>query len=329
MKHAKRGKPYERVVSEVLSLFDRKATVRHGQWVKGPDGQRDMDVYVDGVVDGERRRALVECKDFNRETTGPVGIGFVDALESKRRDLGVDVAFLCSNAGFTAGARRKATRVGIGLIAVMRAGDPRIQFKVYEDIYYRKFKIDSLEMGFTPLGQVNVANIPFDRVIFKGLPVQNWILGRVSAFLNSTMVTEGTFQKSHRLRPALEIQAPTGPVIATCLNYRLRVSGGWFVQEVTLSATTAVYDWLRRRVRLLPGPHESCLVGPFRAGVGGRPVPRQPDSELENPPTFRSGESWFRLVEIEGLGRVGPGAPLDDLVVPEDLNVAVTEWLDL
>src|SRR2546427_10431949 len=119
----KRGKPFERVVKEVLSTLDPRSVVRQGQWVTGPDGRRELDVLIEGSVEGVRRRVLVECKDFNPNTTGPVGIRFVDALESKRRDLAADVSFICSNAGFTTDAIRKAKRVGIGLIAVLRERD--------------------------------------------------------------------------------------------------------------------------------------------------------------------------------------------------------------
>src|SRR5580765_3835188 len=98
--------------------MDLGASIRHGVWLVGPDGRRELDVFI--TVEGQKRHVVVECKDFNPNTTGPVGIGYVDALESKRWDLGVDASFLCSNAGFTTDAVSKAKRVGIGLIAVMR-----------------------------------------------------------------------------------------------------------------------------------------------------------------------------------------------------------------
>ena len=143
----KRGKPFERVVKEVLSTLDPRSVVRQGQWVTGPDGRRELDVLIEGSVEGVRRRVLVECKDFNPNTTGPVGIRFVDALESKRRDLAADVSFICSNAGFTTDAIRKAKRVGIGLIAVLRERDHRIRFQVREEIYIRRVTVQTLTIG--------------------------------------------------------------------------------------------------------------------------------------------------------------------------------------
>jgi hypothetical protein len=126
----KRGTLYEHVVAKVLKSMDPGASVERGVWVEGPDGRRELDVFISGMTDGRHRRVLVECKDFDPKTSGPIGIAYVDALESKRRDLDVDVSLICSNAGFTADAASKARRVGIGLMAVMKKGDRRIRIAV-------------------------------------------------------------------------------------------------------------------------------------------------------------------------------------------------------
>jgi hypothetical protein len=68
--------------------------------MEGPDGKRDCDVSVRGMRQGVPYFALVECKDWKKEK--PVGIGVVDALDSKRRDLNADLAVIYSNSGFTA-----------------------------------------------------------------------------------------------------------------------------------------------------------------------------------------------------------------------------------
>lgn len=107
-------------MAEVARAFDPNANVTQGQWVIGPDGRRELDVLIEGTADGRQTKGLIECKDFNPGTTGPVGIAYVDALESKRRDIGADVSLICSNAGFTVDALRKAKRVGIGLISLMK-----------------------------------------------------------------------------------------------------------------------------------------------------------------------------------------------------------------
>ena len=115
-RNKKKGTPNEVVLAEVIRAMDPHAIVTQGEWVSGPDGRRDRDVFVTGTLDGQRRTVLIECKDYDPLKTGRVGIGVVDALESKRRDLNVDVSMICSNAGFAQDAVRKARRVGIGLI---------------------------------------------------------------------------------------------------------------------------------------------------------------------------------------------------------------------
>src|SRR5438034_9491867 len=138
---SKRGKEYERVVALITQAFDRSAKVEIGKWVTGPDGRRELDVLISSASEGQHLRLLIECKDFNPRTTGPVGIGYVDALDSKRHDVGATTAILCCNAGFTREAVRKATRVSIGLIAVIKKGDSRLRHRVVDEVFYRKVRI--------------------------------------------------------------------------------------------------------------------------------------------------------------------------------------------
>jgi Restriction endonuclease len=129
----KHGRGFELVVAEVARAMEPAATVEQGVWVNGPDGRRELDVVITGEVDGQPRTVLVECKDFAPGRS--VGIEYVDALDSKRDDLGLEVALLCCNAGFTAPAVRKAARVGIGLIGVMKRGDLRIRLSIAQTVY--------------------------------------------------------------------------------------------------------------------------------------------------------------------------------------------------
>src|SRR5262245_37064309 len=137
-KKPKSGRPFEEVVAEVVQAIDPRATVRQGQWIDGPDGRRDRDVFIRGTVRGAPYSALIECKDYDRDSTGPVGIGVVDALDSKRRDLKIDIAIICSNAGFTEPAVRKAKRVGIVLIGVFHQADGRIRHQLIDQVYFRR-----------------------------------------------------------------------------------------------------------------------------------------------------------------------------------------------
>ena len=68
---------------------------------------------------------MVECKDHAR----PIGIGYIDAFESKIRDLKPDRASMFGNSGFTRDALKKAKRVGIEMASAMKVM-PREQFAI-------------------------------------------------------------------------------------------------------------------------------------------------------------------------------------------------------
>lgn len=63
---AKLGRAYEQVVADVAKQFDPSAEVKVGEWVKGPDGLREVDVLIAGTVDGVTRQILIECKTTTR-----------------------------------------------------------------------------------------------------------------------------------------------------------------------------------------------------------------------------------------------------------------------
>ena len=123
---AKLGKPYENLVALVAKALHQGATVDVGQWLEGPDGTREIDVSVRGQIDEKETFILVECKDWKKN----VGIAEIDALDSKRRDLGADKTLIVSNSGFTARALRKAERKGIMCVSALAAGDDIVRFVV-------------------------------------------------------------------------------------------------------------------------------------------------------------------------------------------------------
>ena len=44
-------------------------------------------------------------------------------------------------------------------------------------------------------------------------------------------------------------------------NFHMKITGGWFAQQVTLDASQGFYDWLRHRIRLAPGPSQFLISG--------------------------------------------------------------------
>jgi hypothetical protein len=53
-------------------------------------GERELDLIVEAIVDGAIRRVQIECRDDNPQGR-PIGIGDIDALDSKHRDLKMEV----------------------------------------------------------------------------------------------------------------------------------------------------------------------------------------------------------------------------------------------
>ena len=101
---AKAGKEYEKLAGTLAESLHPGSDVRIGQWIDGPDGQREVDVEVRSRPPNSPWFLLIECKDWKK----PVRIGEIDKLESKSRDLGADETMICSNIGFTKDALRKA-----------------------------------------------------------------------------------------------------------------------------------------------------------------------------------------------------------------------------
>jgi hypothetical protein len=321
---SKKGKGFERVVAEVVKAMDPWATVRQGEWVVGPDGRREMDVVVSGTADGQERTVLIECKDFHPRRTGPVGIGYVDALESKRHDVRVDVALMCSNAGFTKDAIRKAKRVGIGLISVMRKGDKRIRFLVPEELYTRRIKVENLTIGLCRGDSpIQLDEAPFEAILYEGNPIGNWVIRRVMLLLGANPIVKGSYTATHRLIMPLMLELPGGPVLVDKIDYHLRISGGWFAQQVTFDASAGLYDWLRRRVRLAPGP------GQFHINNvdvnAGDPIKRPPDHILSETTDVCDGEITFRLLAVDGLDAREPVPEIDRFVRSKDLEIVMKD----
>lgn len=296
----KRGTDFERVVAEIVRAFDPSAIVRQGLWIPGPDGRRDLDVYVEGVVDGATRRAVIECKDFDPAKTGVVGIGIVDALDSKRSDLGIDVAFICSNAGFTADAARKAKRVSIGLLAVMRSNDKRVKFAVMDYVYTRRVTVEHLAISLRGSAPIPLDGLPFDDVTYQGFPVGNWVVQRASTFLTINPVVSGSFTATFRLKQPTIFDLADRSVEVLEFAFSIRVRGSWYEQQVTIDSTGALYDWLKRRLRLLPGPGNTQFknFNPY----GGVPVATPPRTELDALKQLDNGEVAFQFVILSGLG---------------------------
>lgn len=320
----KKGIPYEKVVAEVIASFDASANISQGNWVEGPDGSREMDVLVEGTVNGTPRRLMVECKDFNPKSTGPVGIEYVDALDSKRRDLAVDSAVICSNAGFTTGAINKAKRVGIGLISVLKKGDARVRFQVVEEVYPREIKVERsgiiLKDGET---LILLNGLPPAQITYRGLSIEGWAAARMLSFLAYQPIVNGPVTDTLRFRHPVELHIAGKPVQVTTLKIWYELSGRWLSTVATIDATNAIYDWIRRRVRI---PSNSKYTIDYSFDINkATPISAPPSSELRRD-RFLQGEVAGRFMRVSGLlPATSPYANLGPLILPEDLTLDVGE----
>jgi hypothetical protein len=129
---AKLGKLYEKAVAAVMAACAPKAQVSQGRWISGPDGRRELDVLIENPGP-PLLKVLVECKDFDPRTTGPVGIGYVDAIDSKRRDLSATHAIICSHAGF-------AKPLALGLAS---SASSRKEIEAFASQYSKRFSLDA------------------------------------------------------------------------------------------------------------------------------------------------------------------------------------------
>lgn len=316
------GTPYEDAVCELFREFFPGADIEAGVWVTGPDGRRELDVKIEQQIAGKTLRGVVECKDFNPQTTGPVGIAYLDALDSKRRDLGLDLVFLCCNAGFTADAIRKAQRVGIGLLGAVKKGDHRIRFSVVHEIYVRHIaftdfpRIRCTSPTLLPEAIMSGGAVP----TFEGGSIEVWAYQRFATLLSANPIVNGHVGDVVRFVEPIQLDWPTGSALVSKIELEFNFEGAWFAQTVTLDATVGLYDWLRRRIRMPVGPEPRQI---HLAGIncfGGKWIARPPTMDWLALSQF---EFDMGFVVLKNQIPIGNPANLSPHAVPEDLNLVI------
>jgi len=318
----KGGLLFEQVVADIVRAFDSTVDVIQGEWVEGPDGRRDRDVSFAGISGGKPFRALIECKDYNPDATGPVGIGLIDALDSKRHDLQIDFPMICSNAGFTAPAIAKAQRVGISTIGALRMGDERLRFEVSDVIYSRKLTIpiDGIKVDVAPIPAQADGPLDGREVTYGGHSIQDWVTHRVHMFVQAIPIVNGTLRCTHKFIRPLPVHSPRFDFEITDLNFLFSITGAWYRHEVTIDATNGFYDWVRKRTRMPPGP------GQFQIRNldvnGGTRVERPPDYVLTPPPPLPD-DTMMGFIKLHAPLQDGPAPEIDEFLVPADRVIEV------
>jgi Restriction endonuclease len=246
----KAGDAYRELVGTVMAALDRDSVVKTEQWFDGPDGERDMDVEVRGTFNGIPHFILIECKDHAR----PIGIGYIDAFESKIRDLNPDRAMMFSNSGFTQDALKKAKRVGIELASAMKARDNTVKIGIHCELIARQ-----LIMAFE-----SIVLFPFDgcpdeiepnwkpaELLFDELPVIHWIREKMIQVAPENDSSERTsFLCTFRDEPHWSYQ---GRVLRVGgLKFAFTCNARWVAQTVRSEISLGYYDHLKRRVVIPP-----------------------------------------------------------------------------
>ena len=314
------GRAYQELVAAMAKAFDPDADIQVGEWIEGPDGRLDMDVLIRGSVDGKPTRVVIECKDFDLTKTGKVGRPFMDALDSKRQDLGVDAAFICSNSGFTEDALNKARRKGIGAISVLSSGDERVKVVIEKEIYFRKVILGPITFTYNGPDAGSLKDVSVRDLKYKGAPVDAWLQHRATMIISANPDISEGFTASFKLRRPTEFDLNGQKILLESLAISLSPTTHWFAQTVQLDAALGMYDYLRRRVRLADGENKYLLHGiNFETGT-----------LLDAPPSIEnvggnilSGEIDIGLALMEGItmDRETPIPNLEEIIIPEDLNI--------
>jgi hypothetical protein len=243
---AKAGDEYREVVGTVMAALDSGSAVKTEQWITGPDGERDMDVEVRGTLQGVPYFVLVECKDHGR----PVGIGFVDAFESKIRDLKPDRAIIFSNSGFTRDALKKAGRVGIEMASAMKAKDDTVGIEIHREVVARRLTLTFGKVILFPFEGHSLDvedNWKLDDLLFDGVPVIRWISKQMALLASEHDASNKlwflcTFRHEPRWTYGGQLLKVGG------LKFSFTVQKDWVAQTLKSEVSLGYYDHLKKRV---------------------------------------------------------------------------------
>jgi len=266
----KPGDAYQDAVAQVARSIDPTAEVAVGTWTNGPDGRRDLDVVI-RLKGASAPLAVIECKDWNR----PIGIGLIDALESKRRDIGASAVMICSNSGYTADALRKAARVGIPALAALIEGDNRIRVVVKEQIYTRmvEFIHHGPNLHHQELNEAQKAALAgafTKEFTYAGKSLEPWVSGRL---LNvaSVATRPKSFQTKVGFREPIEIDVRGIKLCVSGIDIRAAFTVQWMTQVAEIGVSHGMYDYLRKVLVIGPGPHQFHLKN-VNSETWGEPI---------------------------------------------------------
>lgn len=120
-------KKFEEVVASIQKNITPGARITIDEKIKGKSGTvRQIDIVIRHNIGQYSILVVADCKDWKN----PVDIGDVGQFIDMVEDVGADKGALICNAGFTEGARNRATEKGIDLLKVIDTENPDIKLKI-------------------------------------------------------------------------------------------------------------------------------------------------------------------------------------------------------
>lgn len=325
--NSKKGKPYELAIADIFEQLHPTAAIDVGVWVEGPDGRRELDVSIQISTSNKIIKGVIECKDFSPDKTGPVGISYIDELDSKRRDLNLDFAFICSNAGFTSNAMSKAKRVSIGLLSASSASDKRIRFSITDYLYSRCVNIVECRVELFPENPSDKISlllskaITADTVLLADNSVIQWIHLRVLKILGANQIVNGIVQDECKFSNPIQFNVSGEQHSFVGLNFQVKIEGAWFRDKVIISSTTGVYNWINRRIKM-PCSSGDEIVYKWDRSLFHEWIPLPPQFE-EADSDIHGQETEIRPISIGPVYPTENAADLDCYICPSDLDVTI------
>lgn len=243
----KAGTEYQELVSLVAKALDPNAEIKMGQWIEGPDGNREVDVKVRGALDGKPHFILIECKDWKKR---PVDIQEIDKLDSKRRDLSANAAMIYSNSGFTKKALRKAERLGIDAVSAISAGNRLVLPMLERELVVKQLSVGSWNITLypSPRSDRSFPDTWDARTLrYDGLPVVNW-LTKLSMDLLQRYEGEPKIIEIAAFKTETPFTLEGTPVILRGLRVEMTCSRKWLSQTVREDISLGVYNHITRRL---------------------------------------------------------------------------------
>jgi hypothetical protein len=273
---AKAGDAYRELVGTVMAALDIGSAVKTEQWIQ------------------------VHSR--------PIGINYIDAFESKIRDLQPNRALMFSNSGFTRDARRKATRVGIELASAMKANDNKIKIQVHREVVAKcvTLLLETVTLFPAPAQLENGWQV--DELFFEELPVIHWMAVKMQELaIQHEDATSLCFLCTFSYSQGWSYRGSSLTVGA--MKMQFNVVRTWVAQTVREDVSLGYYDHLRK-----------CVVVPsqqwYTEGVYDQEAWEETDKEWDcRVPEPNSFGLWLTLIRTNLNIKARTPPNVDSLIV--------------